>query len=166
MPATYRPEDLQQKFRRFVLDRLVDLQAGAGGKTMFLPSGEWQQKEGAERHNAHLHKTLRTLPCGRSGRLERERRAADERTGRNGSARIGSRPEDLTTKLQTIQRDLQQGRPPRESTRAGDVERGRARSPNVRPKSQKLPVNQKKVCPPVRFSTAPPPAPRGRSRPK
>ena len=106
MPATYRPEDLQQKFRRFVLDRLVDLQAGAGGKTMFLPSGEWQQKEGAERHNAHLHKALRTLPCGRSGRLERERRAADERTGR-----IGSRPEDLTTKLQTIQRDLQQGRP-------------------------------------------------------
>lgn len=111
MPATYRPEDLQQKFRRLVLDRLVDLQAGAGGKTMFLPSGEWQQKEGAERHNAHLHKALRTLPCGRSGRLERERRAADERTGRNGSARIGSRPEDLTTKQQTIQRDLQQGRP-------------------------------------------------------
>lgn len=111
MPTTCRPEDLQQKFRRFVQDRLVDLQAGAGGKTMFLPSGEWQQKEGAERHNAHLHKALQTLPCGRSGRLERERRAADERTGRNGSARIGSRPEDLTTKLQTIQRDLQQGCP-------------------------------------------------------
>ena len=111
MPATCRPEDLQQKFRRFVLDRLVDLQTGAGGKTMFLPSGEGQQKEGAERHNAHLHKALRTLPCGRSGRLERERRAADERTGRNGSARIGSRLEDLTTKLQTIQRDLQQSRP-------------------------------------------------------
>lgn len=111
MPATCRPEDLQQKFRRFVLDRLVDLQAGAGGKTMFLPSGEWQQQEGAERHNAHLHKALRTLPCGRSGRLEMERRAADEGTGRNGSARIGSRPEGLTTKLQTIQRDLQQGRP-------------------------------------------------------
>lgn len=106
MPATCRPENLQQKFRRFVQDRLVDLQAGAGGKTMFLPSGEWQQKEGAERHNAHLHKALRTLPCGRSGRLERERRAADESTGRNGS-----RLEDLTTKLQTIQRDLQQGRP-------------------------------------------------------
>ena len=166
MPATYRPEDLQQKFRRFVLDRLVDLQAGAGGKIMFLPAGEWQQKEGEERHNAHLHKALRTLPCGRRGRLERERRAADERTGRNGSARIGSRPEDLTTKLQTIQRDLQQGRPPRESTRAGDIERGRARSQNVRPKSQKLPVNQKKVFPPVRFSTAQPPAPRGWSRPK
>ena len=64
------------------------------------------------------------MPCGR---LEKERRAADERTGRNGSARIGSRPEGLTTKLQTIQRELQQGRPPRESTRAGDVERGRAR---------------------------------------
>ena len=58
------------------------------------------------------------------------------------------------------------GPPPRELTRAGDLERGRARSQNVRPKSQKLPVNQKKVFPPVRFSTAPPLAPRGRSRPK
>lgn len=47
-------------------------------------------------------------PChaGRSGRLERERRAADERTGRNGSARISSRPEDLTTERRTIQREL------------------------------------------------------------
>ena len=166
MPATCRPEDLQQKFRRFVQDRLVDLQAGAGGKTMFLPSGEWQQQERAEPIMRIYTRLYEPCHAGRSRRLEKERRAADERTGRNGSARIGSRPEDLTTERRTIQRELQQGRPPRESTRAGDVERGRARSPNVRPKSQKLPVNQKKVFPPVRFSTAPPPAPRGRSRPK
>lgn len=51
MPTTCRPEDLQQKFRRFVQDRLVDLQAGAGG---------WRW---------------------------------------NAAPRIGSRPEDLTTKL-------------------------------------------------------------------
>ena len=155
MPATYRPEDLQQKFRRFVLDRLVDLQAGAGGKTMFLPSGEWQQKEGAERHNAHLHKALRTLPCGRRGRLERERQRADRQQAGGPDDEAADHPERPAA-----------GPSPRESTRAGDVERGRARSQNVRPKSQKLPVNQKKVFPPVRFSTAPPPAPRGRSRPK
>ena len=56
--------------------------------------------------------------------------------------------------------------PRRDAARAGDLERERARFKNVRPKSQKSPVNQKKVFPPVRFSTAQPPAPRGWSRPK
>lgn len=80
-------------------------------------------------------------PChaGRSGRLERERRAADERTGRNGSARISSRPEDLTTERRTIQRELQQVRP---STRCRKSRRPRERAGEV----QKRPAKKSKIA--------------------
>ena len=139
----------------------------SGGKTMFLPSGEWQQQENAERHNAHLHKALRTLSCGPSGRLERERRAADERTGRNGSARISSRPEDLTTERRTIQRELQQVRP---STRCRKSRRPRERAGEVqkRPaKKSKIARELKKGMPTGSIFSCPPPTPGGgRSRPK
>lgn len=133
----------------------------SGGKTMFLPSGEWQQQENAERHNAHLHKALRTLSCGPSGRLERERRAADERTGRNGS-----RPEDLTTERRTIQRELQQVR---HSTRCRKSSRPRERAGEVqkRPaKKSKIARESKKGMPTGSIFSCPTTDTRGRSRPK
>ena len=75
-------------------------------------------------------------PChaGRSGRLEKERRAADERTGRNGS-----RPEDLITERRTIQRELQQVR---HSTRCRKSSRPRERAGEV----QKRPAKKSKIA--------------------
>ena len=115
--------------------------------------------------NAHLHKALRTLPCGRSGRLERERRAADERTGRNGSARIGSRPEDLTTKQQTSQRDLQQGRS-LENRQGQEILREGGRGSKTSGQKSKIARESKKGMPTGSIFSRPTTDTRGRSRPK
>lgn len=64
--------------------------------------------------------------------------------GRNGSARIGSRPEDLTTEGRTIQRELQQvrlstrcrkSRRPREI--AGEVQKRPAKKSKIARESKK-----------------------------
>ena len=106
---------------------------------MFLPSGELQQQERAEPIMRIYTRLYEPCHAGRSGRLEKERRAADERTGRNGSARIGSRPEDLTTERRTIQRELQQVR---HSTRCRKSRRPRERAGEV----QKRPAKKSKIA--------------------
>ena len=138
----------------------------AGDKTMFLPSGEWQQQERAEPIMRIYTRLYEPCHAARAGGWRGNAAPRMSAPGRNGSARISSRPEDLTTERRTIQRELQQVRP---STRCRKSRRPRERAGEVqkRPaKKSKIARELKKGMPTGSIFHRPTTDTRGRSRPK
>lgn len=151
--------------RRSGGDRIFLGVSPRGCRTMFLPSGEWQQ-ERAEPIMRIYTRLYEPCHAARAGGWRGNAAPRMSAPGRNGSARISSRPEDLTTERRTIQRELQQVRP---STRCRKSRRPRERAGEVqkRPaKKSKIARELKKGMPTGSIFHRPTTDTRGRSRPK